>query len=71
MHDIVVFVVTLRENDDAVPFLKQVNGITEGRNQPCIVVNGNGIGIVEQQQGKRCNQVTEQSVKPAYGCRLL
>ena len=65
MHDIVVFLVTLRENDDAVSFFQSLYRIPESGDQPGVVVHGYGVCVTENQQRKGRDQMAQQLVKPA------
>ena len=46
VHNIIVFLIAFREDCNMISFLEFFDRLPEGRNQACIVVDRDGIGVV-------------------------
>ena len=66
IEDVVMLHIMLREDHNMIPLLKPLYRIFEGADQPGVMVDTDGVGIVEHHHGERCNEVGQQ-LKPRMG----
>ena len=62
IEDVIIFHIMLREYHYMVSFLEPLDGILEGSHKAGIVVDTDGIGIVEYADGQRCDNIGQQFV---------
>ena len=65
VDDVVVLVIALGEDDDAAARLQAADALPEGGDQPGVVVDGDGVGVIEDQQRQRHDQMAQELEEPA------
>ena len=67
VDDVVVLVVALGEDHQPVPVPELLHRLPKGGQGPGVVVDADGVGVVEQAQGQGHDQMAQQLIEPADG----
>lgn len=71
VDDVVVFGVALREDHDPAPLLEPGHRLAEGGHHPAVVVDGDGVGVVEDQHRQGHDEMAQQAEKGPQGPGLI
>ena len=71
VDNVVMLVIMLGKDDHAVTLAQLLDGFAEGGNEPCVVVDGDSVGAVEDQHREGRDEMAQELIKPADALRLL
>ena len=70
VDDLIISCGAFREHHHIGPFAKGEGGIAEGGEDAAVLIYADGVGIVENANGQRGNQIGKQMIEPADGLGL-
>jgi len=65
VDDMIMRLIILRENNDVLIFIQRSQRLLQSRAQACVTIDGDGVGVVEDADRQRCDDIGHDLKKPA------